>query len=175
MVAYRGAKALALDATDRFVAGEKPRFSVVNIMPGYVIGRNERAASSRELLGGSNGVVLALVTGSVREEAQLATVVDVRDVARVQVGALDEGRVVGAYRGFVVDAGKVDLNDVVGIARREFGGAFEKGILREGRTNSVSRDFDARETEEVFGELRGLEEMVKSVVGQYVELKEKEV
>ncbi|TVY33121.1 putative uncharacterized oxidoreductase, partial [Lachnellula subtilissima] len=100
VVAYRGAKALALDATDRFVAEKKPRFSIVNIMPGYVIGRNALATSARDLQNGSNNVVLSLVTGNVREEPQLATVVDVRDVARVQVEALDEGKVVGGYRSF---------------------------------------------------------------------------
>ncbi|TVY44050.1 putative uncharacterized oxidoreductase, partial [Lachnellula occidentalis] len=91
--AYRGAKALALDATDRFVAEKKPRFSIVNVMPGYVIGRNALAMSARELQSGSNNVVLGLVTGNVRKEAQLATVVDVRDVARVQVEALDGRKV----------------------------------------------------------------------------------
>jgi len=73
-----------------------------------------------------------------------------------------------------VDAGKVDLNDAVKISRGLFPEAFEKGILREGSTNSNSQDFDRTETEEVFGKLRGYGEMVRSVVEQYVGLKEKE-
>lgn len=174
-IAYCDAKALALDATDRFVAEKKPGFSVVNVMPGYVIGRNELADSTEKLRKGSNNLVLSIVTGVVRTDPVSATVVDVRDVAKVQVGALDERKVEGMYRNFVVDAGDVDLNDANRIARDAFPEAWEKGWLKEGSSNVVRQDFVSAETREVFGELRGFEGMVKSVVEQYVELKEKEV
>jgi hypothetical protein len=140
-------------------------------MPSYVIGRNALATSTSQLQKGSNNVVLSLVTGNIHTDPQLATVVDVRDVARVEVEAL-KVELGEQYRSFIVDVGKVELNDVVGVAEREFEGAFERGWLRQGSTNSVSQDFDLRETEEVFGGLKGYGEMVRSVVEQYVELKE---
>jgi len=147
---------------------KKPKFSVVNLMPGYVIGRNELAESSAKLRAGSNFVVLNLVTRVVNPNTVVGTVVDVRDTARVQVEALDEEKVVGNYRSFVVER-PVELNDAVTIAKKAFPEAFEKGILKGGSTNSVYQAYEGKETKEIFGELRTYE-MVKSVVGQFVEL-----
>jgi nucleoside-diphosphate-sugar epimerase len=96
-------------------------------------------------------------------------VVDVRDVARVQVKALDEEKVSGSYRNFVVEE-PVELNDAVAIAKKAFPEAFEKGILKEGSSKSVYQVYEGRETREIFGELKPYEEMVKSVVGHFIEL-----
>jgi nucleoside-diphosphate-sugar epimerase len=148
---------------------KNPVFSVVNVMPGYVIGKNELADSRAKLRAGSNHVVLNIVTGIVNTNKVVGTVVDVRDVARVQVEALDETKVPGNYRNFVVEE-PVELNDAVAIVKQAFPEAFEKGVLMEGSSVSVYQVYEGKDTREIFGELKTYEEMVKSVVGHYIEL-----
>lgn len=61
--AYFTSKALALDATDKWLAEKKPHFSIVNIMPGFILGRNELVTVAEDLLNGTNAVVLGPVLG----------------------------------------------------------------------------------------------------------------
>jgi hypothetical protein len=176
--AYRAAKALALDATDRFVSEKKPGFGVVNVMPGYVLGRNELILDEAEdLVSGSNAIPLSIVKGVKSPTTRPGTVTDVRDVARVHVGSLDEELVrvgAGEARSFLLDTGNVKFDDVNGIVEKAFPEAAQKGLVSlGGEIPAVWQNVDVRGTTEVFGDLRGFEEMVKSVVGQYLELKEK--
>jgi hypothetical protein len=62
-ISYRAAKVLALDATDRFLAEKSPRFSIVNIMPGYVVGPNELVTDADQVASGSNELVMSMVLG----------------------------------------------------------------------------------------------------------------
>ena len=61
--AYRAAKALALDATDRFLIDKKPHFTIVNVMPGYVIGENALATDREGLSDGSNALITTIIQG----------------------------------------------------------------------------------------------------------------
>lgn len=65
--------------------------------------------------------------------------------------------------------------DSIGIAERYFKGAVERGVLPlGGDTKSSRRRADGRKAERVFGiKMRGFEEQMVSLVGQYVELAEK--
>ena len=61
--AYFASKTLALDATEKFLEEKKPHFSIVNIMPGFILGRNELVKVADDLLNGTNVVVLGPVLG----------------------------------------------------------------------------------------------------------------
>ena len=61
--AYFTSKTLALDATEKWLEEKKPRFSIVNIMPGFILGRNELVTVAEDLLNGTNVVVLGPVLG----------------------------------------------------------------------------------------------------------------
>jgi len=171
---YRAAKALALDATDRFIAENKPSFTVVNVMPGYVIGANEWATDAKSLAAGSNGLVLSVVTGVKSPAARPGNITDIRDVARVHVGSLDEEKVKG-NQSFLLDVGQVRFDDALDVASREFADAVKEGVLPLGGTiPAVTNNVDASATVEVFGKLRGYEDAVKSLLEQFVALKRRE-
>ena len=174
--AYNASKALALSATDHFLAEQNPHFSIVNIMPGYILGRNELVTQAEDLIKGSNAIPLSIVLGKQAERARAGIVTDVRDVAGLQVEALDTEKVKGS-ESFVLDGENgVAWNDANGIAGKLFPDAVSQSTLPLGGSiPAVYQKIDSRRTVEVFGKLRSYEEMVKSIVGQYLELKEKEL
>lgn len=62
-IAYFNAKTLALDATDKFVAEKKPHFIIVNLMPGFILGRSKLVKKADDLLKSTNVEVLEVVLG----------------------------------------------------------------------------------------------------------------
>lgn len=180
-LAYRHAKVLALDATDRFVGEKKPHFSVVTVHPGYILGRNELCTTTGDLINGSNGVPLAIVLGiknAAGPRPNIASHID--DVARLHVEALDEAKVPGRYSCFFVEGGKqgeeVVFEDVLALSKREFPRAWEKGWWKEGGSCESGRlTLDSSNTRQVFGECKGYEEACRDLLKQWVELKEREV
>jgi nucleoside-diphosphate-sugar epimerase len=182
--AYLASKALSLDATDKFVKNKKPHFSVVNIMPGFVFGRNELAQDTNALVSGSNALVLGIVLNfeSFLPGKLPLMVTHIQDVARVQIKALDEKKVAlsaGESRSFLLDgeckSNGIDFDDANDIVRRAFPEAVKEGKLKLGGRLEVSMlNIESAETVETFGKLRSYEDAVRSVVGQYLELLAKE-
>lgn len=131
-----------------------------------------------ELNSGSNAIPLNIALGTVFPGPRPAIITDIGDVARIHVAALDEGRVKGNQT-YILESGKegekVEFEDVNEIVRREFPSAVEKGWLKgEGKLQGAYSLVDASETRKTFGELKGFEEAVREVLGQWVELKERE-
>ncbi|KAL5328750.1 hypothetical protein ACEPPN_002254 [Leptodophora sp. 'Broadleaf-Isolate-01'] len=170
IAAYCSSKALALNATDKFMDEKKPHFSIVNIMPGLIVGRNELTTVAEDLLKSTNVFILGPVLG-LQVPAAACTVIDVRDVARIYVKSLNESKVVG-NKNFVLDAGKIKFDDALKIAEQEFPEAIESGVLPlGGHISSVYSVFDTKETVETFGKFYSYSEAAKEVIGQYLELK----
>jgi nucleoside-diphosphate-sugar epimerase len=170
--AYFTSKTLALDATEKFLAEKKPHFSIVSIMPGFILGRSELVTVAEDLLNSTNVVVLGPVLGH-QMPARPCEVVDVRDVARIHVGALDEKKVVGS-KSFLLDAGRMSFDDANEIAAREFPDAVKAGILPLGGSiPSKFHKLDTSDTVKTFGPMHTYEEAAKEVIGQYLELKAK--
>ena len=62
--AYAHSKVLTLHATERFLEEKKPHFTVVNVLPGFVIGRGELCKNAEDLMTKTtNYVVLGPVLG----------------------------------------------------------------------------------------------------------------
>lgn len=176
--AYRVAKTLSLDATERFLAEKKPHFTIINLHPGYVIGRNELLTKPEELLGGSNALVIGIALGAVKGAKREAFTTPVTDLARIHVEALDTKIV--ESQSFLLDAGKdgdkVNFNEVNEIAKNYFPDAVAEGILNPvGSTEAVYQEVDKSSTTAAFGPLETFREAAKAVIGQYVELKRKAV
>jgi nucleoside-diphosphate-sugar epimerase len=181
--AYRASKALSLDATDRFVAEKKPHFAVVNVMPGYVIGRNELITDAKSLVSGSNALVLPIVLGSESQPGKRPLMLThVSEVARVEIESLDENKVAvnaGESKSFLLDGGSasngVDFDDAKEVVRKAYPQAVKEGKLKlGGGIGSAKLNIESAETVRVFGEMRSYECAVESVVGQYLELLGKE-
>ncbi|KAH7400168.1 hypothetical protein BKA64DRAFT_476332 [Cadophora sp. MPI-SDFR-AT-0126] len=176
-VAYFNSKALSLDATDAFLSTQSPHFTIVNIMPGFVIGRSELVTKSDDLLKSTNAVPLSIILG-VKGDKKPAMITHIDDVARIHVAALDTAKVSG-NRGFLLqsgDGGKIVFDDALEVAKEKFGSAVDEGILPlGGTTGNAYQIVDSSETDEVFGELKSYKEAVESVLGQFVELKRAEL
>ena len=72
---------------------------------------------------------------------------------------------------FIVHGSTVVWDDALEIVKRHFPKAVEKGILPLGGTTPSQKALvDGSKAEEVFGRMKGFEEQVVSLVGQYVEL-----
>jgi nucleoside-diphosphate-sugar epimerase len=166
---YRAAKALALDAAEKFYAECKPHFSIVHIMPSYVFGANELITDAKSVARGCNALLMGLVLGMRAPNASPGAVVHVDDVARIHVGALDEKKIPGSAN-FLASL-SVQFEDALEITGRLFPEAVQNGRLPlEGKRATLPMTIDIQDSVAVFGPLKGYEEMVKSVVGQYLGL-----
>ncbi|KAK9351659.1 hypothetical protein V1523DRAFT_441734 [Lipomyces doorenjongii] len=171
--AYRASKVLALGATDRFLAERRPHFSIVNVMPGYVIGANELANDPSKVGSGSNGVVMGVVMGQKTSVARPCAVVDVQDVARIQVAALDERRVEGS-KSFLLDSDSVSFDDAIDIVKKYFPEAVKDGTLPLGGSiPAVHLHLDVSDSIRTFGPLKNYETQVRSVVAHNLALQSK--
>lgn len=175
-VAYRASKAIAHARSLRWMEEVRPQFDLVYVLPAYVQGRNEVVTKAGDVRNGSNDVMVDLVLGKRSPEARYANTVLVDDVASVEVAALDRTKVKGGDC-LIASPGKgIVWDDVTALAAKLFPEAVEKGILPLGGVQgSLTVNYDVSRTEEVTGvKFRGLEEQVKSLIGQYVELAGKE-
>jgi len=167
----------ALNAADEWVKATRPAWGVVGVMPGWVIGRDMSKTDVSGVQSGTNTQLLSVCLGAQSDMAKAGCAVHVADVARVCVGAAFEGEDVvgcatpGVVRGFMCGRSVV-WQGAVDVVGREFAGEVEKGVLSvDGVQKTMEMPVDASETERVFGfEFQPWEEMVRSVVGHYVEV-----
>lgn len=175
--AYGAAKTKALKATKDFIKTENPAFDVINLMPGFIIGKNELVTDARDVLNGSNGAAFAQILGHASEQTYPGSLVHLDDVAQVHVLALDPG--IEGNRDFGIQAGGTDgllWGDAVDVVKRRFPEAVGDGRLPGSGTQPTKRvRFDTSRTEEVFGiRFRSYEDAVVGLTEHYLELLEKE-
>lgn len=166
MPAYMGGKVAALNLTDRFVKEKRPPFSVVNIFPGLVLGRDDRATSFQDLSAGTNAILLGIITGQSASWPLPSGVAHVSDVAKVHLLALKEDvtRDIG-----VTTAHK--FNDAWEIIKRQFPKAVADGVFTQGDQATVPSSWDSYQ-EDIFPGLKykTYEDIVVDVASQYLEL-----
>ena len=169
--AYCASKTITLNAIDEFVRENKPTFDVINILPGFVFGRNDKATNTTDLLSGSNRLLLTILKGQTFEAPRLAGAAHIDDVSRVHVLALDEKIKGGQDFGVTVPMVYDDIFDIV---KKHFPRAFNDGTFTRGHQPSLGVNWDASKTEEVFGlKFKSYENMVVDFVGQFLELLDK--
>ena len=171
--AYRGAKVQALDAVDQLQREKRPHFTIVTLMPGYVFGANVLISTAEKAVSGSNALVLGIALGMKPPGTRPFFVTHLDDLARSQILALDEDKIVGT-KSFILGSSIGAYDDVNEILKRRFPGAVEKGILPlGGSVAGTYQQIDEGESLSVFGPLKSFEEQVVSVVRYYLELKVK--
>lgn len=95
------------------------------------------------------------------------------DVARIHVEALNETKLPTAADFLLMSPN--DWSETSEIATKLFPSEVENGVLKlNGKRSNVDVKMDNSETVKVFGELKGFDEMIKSLVGQYLELRRAE-
>ena len=171
--AYCASKTAQLNAVEEWTRKEKPKFSVITIHPSWTFGRNDLASTVEGLWAGTNRFVLNVIVGQKLEMPMAGACVHVDDVARAHVLTLEKS-VEGNHS--LVLSSPMQWEDVANILERHFNSAVEKGMLSmEGEQRTARINIQGNETESIFGfRYLSFEEQVKSVVGQYLELKSME-
>ena len=175
--AYAAGKTLAINATERWMAdnGEKAGFDLISIIPGFIFGRDELTESAEGMRAGStNSILLNLMLGSKGEWPFNGNAALGSDVAKIHVLALDSK--VKGNQSFVASKPMV-WDDAVNALRSNFRTDIEAGrFSSEGKQPTLSIKIDETKTEEVLGiKFAPLEEQVKQVAKQYLELLAKAV
>ncbi len=177
-MAYAMSKAMAHHAGNDFMEKNKPNFSLVRVLPGYIQGANELYVSADQMrddaVTGSNEGTMNTALGRPVGHPRVTHQVFLDDVARAHVLALKEDVAKDGDNLLVVgNAGdSTPWEDVVPIIKRQFPEAVEKGTLtpKVEDENSIAH-YDVSSSEKALGfKFAGLEEIVKSVVGQYLTL-----
>ncbi|KAK5062480.1 hypothetical protein LTR84_004552 [Exophiala bonariae] len=168
--AYAASKVLAHNRARDFIAKEKPNFTVINIMPTFVIGKNELATTPQAVVSGSNRIALAALLGSKQPQGPPGAACHVDDVAFVHIAALDPKIEGNQNFGLNYNGAKgIVWDDAIDIVKRHFPKEVESGIFPlDGSSPSVPAAFDASRTEEVFNfKQKNFEDMIVSLAGHY--------
>jgi nucleoside-diphosphate-sugar epimerase len=176
--AYASSKNQAFNASTRFIEENKPSWSVVNVMPAFVMGRSELAIAKgrKAVRSGTNAIGLNPVMGVKNPDGLWALTCHVDDVAYTHVQALNEAKVPKStnlgvvYRGV---EGGIIWDDSLEIVKKHFPKEVESGVFPLGGTQGSKKlRFDATETEKVLGfKFKNWEEQILSVAGAYAEAK----
>ncbi|KAB8237116.1 uncharacterized protein BDW43DRAFT_307400 [Aspergillus alliaceus] len=176
-VAYVASKVASLEVTETFLKNNNPRFGVVSVHPSWVLGRAECAGNDpAALFNTTNSLVLSTVVQGNKSPypSMMRAVVDVHDIARIQVQSLQQPDVVqpGHCRSFIASTPGT-FEDIPGFIRKNFAEEIENGrvtVLGEQPSNPLP--MDSSDTELTFGfKFMTLEEMTTDLVKQYIELK----
>jgi nucleoside-diphosphate-sugar epimerase len=179
MEAYWASKALARLTSKTFLETQTPKFELINILPTVVIGPDNRptCTTTADLLTTTSGYAMMPILGQKSTTPLFGTSVHVDDVAKAHIDALNSN-VPGNAEYLLTSDGLegVIWEDGMEITKKYFGGEVESGLLPLGGEMGTMRiRIDTRPTEKALGwKCRSFEETIKSLVGQYLELKRAE-
>ena len=171
--AYTASKKISYNATRSLIAQRNPHFSVVHIMPSFVLGPIGLATTKEEVMDGSNRGVFLPILGETGPLGLPSAFCHTSDVAYVHVAALSDN--VTGNQNFGISnrlSEQSKWDDAIDVVKKHFPKEVECGMFPLGGTTaSVPTPFDASKTEDFFGtKFKSFEEMVKDTAGQYVEL-----
>lgn len=175
--AYSVSKALALAAIKDFVRREEPNFSVINIFPVFIFGRDNSVTDVDTLLRkGSNILLLGPLLG-ISQNLRLggSSTVHVDDVAEMHVRALDDS--IRGNEDFIAAAsGPVEWADSFDIVKRRFPIQYGEGVFPfddTARPVTSTINADNSKARRMLGmEFKSFEQQVVSLVGHYLELRD---
>lgn len=170
--AYGASKILALQATKKFMAEKKPHFDVVNILPSFIIGKNELVTDPKHITDGTNGIAFGQVLGKDNPAPTPGTSVHLNDVALIHVLAMEKQVPAQDY---VVSGEGVKgtvWSDALDYVKKHFPEEVKNGVLPlGGKALTKKVKVDSSKTEEAFNmKLKGYEEQVLSVTRHYLKL-----
>jgi nucleoside-diphosphate-sugar epimerase len=119
--AYTQSKIASLRAAEEWMKRQQPKFDLTTIHPSFVGGRSEIAETAKDLLTGTNPFFLAPALGAeavAQTGSQMANAVDVEDVAKAHIQALNES--VPGNQAFLLtnQGGEFAWNDVKKVRHR---------------------------------------------------------
>jgi nucleoside-diphosphate-sugar epimerase len=161
MEAYCASKTLCRIAIHDFVAFHKPAVEFVNLLPTVLIGPDELATSSEELMGTRDLALGLLLEAKIPE--MVGATVHVADVARAHIDALS--RTIPGNRSYILSSDAPE-----GFCGKMFPAAVESQILGlKGSMATKKVRLDVRETEKALQwKFLSFNETVKQLVEQYL-------
>ncbi|KAJ8115977.1 hypothetical protein OPT61_g2511 [Boeremia exigua] len=186
--AYCAAKAQCMDFLDQLSISKTLPFSIVQVIPGTVIGKSEFIETAEEAKKYMDRQTRALIFDDNTPRYAFGFV-HVQDCARVHIEALDEHKVPDAAIAprFIAAAtteegldGHQVWSKAVGLIEKDFASEIEKGVFKVGRERTpinMPYRVNSRVTEKLLLDgdvIRGLEDSVKEVAQWYIELTSRE-
>jgi nucleoside-diphosphate-sugar epimerase len=175
-MAYVASKVLAHRAGTEFMEKNKPQFDLIRVEPGYIQGANELYTSAEQMrdegaLGSNEGTMFTALGVTVGRQ-RITVQVFLDDVAKAHVLALKPEVAKNGDNLLIIGSGgdNTAWQDVVPVIKEQFPDAVAKGIINpKAEDPSGVGHFDVSSSEKALGfKFAGVDEMVKSVVGQYV-------
>ena len=174
MAAYAASKVRAFNETHDWIAKNKPSFDVVNILPVFVVGRDDTVTDSSQITKGTNGLIMAPLLGHSLDPAP-GQVVHVEDVAWMHVKALDS--TIPGNQDFLAASHQpngIEWSQVKEIVKKRYPKECAEGIFAVDNPENhptLSLPIVAAKAEKAFGfTFKSLEEQVVSVADYYLEL-----
>lgn len=173
-LAYSASKKLALNATRKIIAEQKPYFDIINVLPSFVVGPNDFAQSRKDYQAGSNAIALAPLLGVELQGGRPGFACHVDDVAAVHVAALQSS--VKGHQNYGVNFdGKngVEWNSAIDIIKKRLPEAVERdGFPLGGSVAAGKIPFDASKTERELGiRFKDFETMIVDLAKAYLSAK----
>ncbi|KAM3454848.1 hypothetical protein MY3296_002826 [Beauveria thailandica] len=171
--AYAASKALSFEATDDFIAKHNPAFSVVRILPTFVIGRDDTVTDVSQIAKGTNGLVMGPLLGHAQANTMPGASVHLDDVAKLHVLALDPA--ISDNDIFLASSPvSFEWADSFDIVKRQYPEQYAAGLFKfdsipRPETRAVHVD-SSRATKALGVQFKTFEEQVVSVVDHYLEL-----
>jgi nucleoside-diphosphate-sugar epimerase len=172
--AYGASKAAALNASEAWVAENKPDFDLISILPGWIFGPDELSTTADDFHGGStNSVLLGFLRGSESAIPFNGNAIHVDDAAQLHVAALNPK--IPGNQSFLASSDGLDgfkWEDGISIIKKHFPEAIAQGHLKTtGKQPTAFVRADSKKTEETFGiKFAGFEQQVKTLVTQYLQV-----
>jgi len=172
---YWVSKALTCAAMKDFVEQQKPHFETVQLLPGVIIGRDERATTVAELHRDMPqcSLRMAPILGETQRNAMASAPVDVEDVARAHIDAIKDS--VPGNTDYVLTTGptaEIVWDDMFGFANKYFTEKVgRKGMPLNGTLPTMKWLVDTTETEKAYDwQFKIFERTMKKMIGQYIKL-----
>ena len=175
LTAYAASKALAYAASKTFVKENKPAFDVINIMPTFVIGRDDTVTAPSDIIKGTNGILMGPILGHAHPVPYKGSTVHLDDVAKMHVLSLDP-KIEGNQDFLAVGPNDSSVNwaDSYDIVKKHFPEQYKAGAFKFDdipRTVTVPGRASNAKAAKAFGiKFKGFEDQVTSVVGHFLEL-----
>jgi nucleoside-diphosphate-sugar epimerase len=171
--AYSAGKVAALNASEAWMASQKPEFDLISVIPGWIFGRDELITDVESLKRGStNSVLLKLLLGNREESPFNGNVVSGEDVAKIQVLALDSK--IKGNQSFIASF-DFEWEDAIAVLKKSFPQQIADGKLSaEGKQPTMAIKHPAQKTLDTFKmKFVPFEKIVMAVASQYLELEAK--
>ncbi|KJZ74902.1 hypothetical protein HIM_05633 [Hirsutella minnesotensis 3608] len=175
MFAYEASKALAFQATEKFIAEKKPSFDVINILPVFVLGRDDTVTEAQNIAKGTNALLMGPILGYARDMPLVSGSVHVDDVAKMHVLALHP-RVEG-NQDFLAASHPLESIDWAAsfdIVKKHYPKEYAEGVFKFEsipKPVTIPAKTDSTKAQKTFGfTFKTFEEQVVSVVDHFLEL-----